>query len=193
MVRHWSILIISFRVTSLALGQSYDCPRASEVIPTSIDKRITWINRGLIIWPQQSKAKQNHVHTETWELSLCQLYHHWWHRLLCHQWWQSWHYDLSQIPVHILWARLYPVIPLAPPTGVLGPSIFWHGHMVFRRAGVWPPSLTEILKYTGYTLENRHCHNPCLEIYIKNFVKLINLVIIPHFLIILNQNPLVLY
>ena len=113
MVRHWSILIISFRVTSLALGQSYDCPRASEVIPTSIDNRITWINRELIIWPQQSKAKQNHVHTETWELSLCQLYHHWWHRLLCHQWWQSWHYDLSQIPVHILWARLYPVIPLA--------------------------------------------------------------------------------
>ena len=31
-VRAWFIWPISFRVTSLALGQSYDCPSASEVI-----------------------------------------------------------------------------------------------------------------------------------------------------------------
>ena len=37
-VGHWPLLPISFRVTSQALGQSYDCPSACEVILTDIGK-----------------------------------------------------------------------------------------------------------------------------------------------------------
>ena len=39
---NWLILPISFRVTSLALGQSYDCPSASEVILKDMGKETIW-------------------------------------------------------------------------------------------------------------------------------------------------------
>ena len=42
-VWYWSILPISFSVASLALGQSYDCPSASEVTLNDMDEYITWI------------------------------------------------------------------------------------------------------------------------------------------------------
>ena len=42
--------IISFRVTSLALGQSYDCPSASEATLKDMEKQITC---------NQNKAKHN--------------------------------------------------------------------------------------------------------------------------------------
>ena len=43
-------LSLSSRYTSLALGQSYDCPSASEVILKDMGKHITWT-------PQELNAK----------------------------------------------------------------------------------------------------------------------------------------
>ena len=40
-VKYWLILSISFRLTSLALGQSYDCPSVSEVTLKNMGKCIT--------------------------------------------------------------------------------------------------------------------------------------------------------
>ena len=57
-VWHWSVIPISFRVSSLALGQSYDCPSASETTLKDMGKWATWIYNKLIIKPQQNKAKQ---------------------------------------------------------------------------------------------------------------------------------------
>ena len=45
---------ISFRITSMALGQSYDCPSASEVILKDMGKCITWIHKHW--WHNQNKA-----------------------------------------------------------------------------------------------------------------------------------------
>ena len=39
------ILPISFRVTSRALGQSYDCPSASEVTLKDMGKHIMWMHK----------------------------------------------------------------------------------------------------------------------------------------------------
>ena len=44
MVWYRSIWPISFRVTSLVLGQLYDCPSASEVTLKDMGKPITWIS-----------------------------------------------------------------------------------------------------------------------------------------------------
>ena len=52
-------LSISFRVTSLALGQSHDCPSASEATLKDMGKEITWIHEELAMQPQQDKAQQN--------------------------------------------------------------------------------------------------------------------------------------
>ena len=47
-------LSIFFRVASLALGQSYDCPSASEATLKNMDIYIT-----LILHEQKTKAKHN--------------------------------------------------------------------------------------------------------------------------------------
>ena len=44
------ILPISFRVTSLVLGQSYDCPTASEEILKNIFKGILYWNKSFRFW-----------------------------------------------------------------------------------------------------------------------------------------------
>ena len=41
--KYWLIITISLRVTSLALGQSYDCPSASEVTLKDMDKKTNQI------------------------------------------------------------------------------------------------------------------------------------------------------
>ena len=48
MVWHWPFLPTLFRVVSLALGQSCDCPSASETTLKNMGKSITWIHRQLI-------------------------------------------------------------------------------------------------------------------------------------------------
>ena len=68
----WCIVVIScglitvflsifFRVDSLALGQSYDCPSACESALKNIGKHITWNQWALMILPQQNKTQQNSV------------------------------------------------------------------------------------------------------------------------------------
>ena len=60
-VWYQSILSISIRVNSLALGQSYDCPSASEVTLKNMGKCMTWIYKHQ--WLNGHKdAQQNHVH-----------------------------------------------------------------------------------------------------------------------------------
>ena len=55
-------LFISFRITSLALGQSYDCPSASEVILKNTGKWTTWIYIALWYNNNTTGSQQNHVH-----------------------------------------------------------------------------------------------------------------------------------
>ena len=59
MVRYRLILSIFFRVTSLALGQSYDCPSANEAILKNMDKNFTRIHQKL--WYNHNKTKHNEV------------------------------------------------------------------------------------------------------------------------------------
>ena len=47
------LLLKSFRVTSLALGQSYDCPNANDVTLNDMGKWIIWIHKEL--WYKKSK------------------------------------------------------------------------------------------------------------------------------------------
>ena len=47
----WSILSISFKVTSLAPGQSSDCPNASEAALKNMDEKIPWHHYVLITYP----------------------------------------------------------------------------------------------------------------------------------------------
>ena len=62
----WLILPISFRVASVALGQAYDCPSASEATLKDMGKRITAIHDKMMVYPKHIK------HTETepvlWDL-----------------------------------------------------------------------------------------------------------------------------
>ena len=60
--RRWSVLPTSFRVTSLALGQSNDCPNASEATLKDMGNIESWVNYELITQLRQNKTKQNHVH-----------------------------------------------------------------------------------------------------------------------------------
>ena len=54
---------ISFRVASLVLRQSYMIFLNSCLFTLkNISKLIPWILEALMIWPQQSKAHQNHIH-----------------------------------------------------------------------------------------------------------------------------------
>ena len=53
----WSILSLWFMITSLALGQSYDCPSASEVIMKNMTIYITCTHKQLITYI--TIAKQN--------------------------------------------------------------------------------------------------------------------------------------
>ena len=68
----YRFLPISFRVTSLALGQSYDCPSASEVNLKDMGKLVTWIHKELITERQQNSAQQNQVPI-SWDI-LCPLW-----------------------------------------------------------------------------------------------------------------------
>ena len=54
----WLILPISFRVASLAFGQSYDCPSASEATLKDMSKEIT-----LICWKKYIHNKIKHTKT----------------------------------------------------------------------------------------------------------------------------------
>ena len=56
--RQCPILPISFRVISLALGPSYDCPSASETNPNDMVKSFIWITRELMIY-SLNKTKHN--------------------------------------------------------------------------------------------------------------------------------------
>ena len=49
------IVPISFRITSLALGQSYDCPSASEATLKYMGKQITWFHYTLLISSKHNK------------------------------------------------------------------------------------------------------------------------------------------
>ena len=60
-------LPIFVRLTSQALGQSYDCPSACEVNLMDIVKYITWIHYVMIIYPQQNQTQTNHVHI-SWDI-----------------------------------------------------------------------------------------------------------------------------
>ena len=81
-VWHWQILPISFRVTSLVLGQSNDCSSASEATHWEEYEQINHIN--LVINHNITTAKQSITQpcalTEKLKSSWCQLYHHWWHQ-----------------------------------------------------------------------------------------------------------------
>ena len=57
-VRHQPILPISFRVTSLALGQSYDCPSANETTLNDMGKSITSSRKGCYDY---NKTKHNKI------------------------------------------------------------------------------------------------------------------------------------
>ena len=73
------------RVTSLALGQSYDCPSASEATQKDMNKWIIvihlfisfWVaslalgHWELILWPQQNEAKHNLIHIPHPGCTLC--------------------------------------------------------------------------------------------------------------------------
>ena len=75
-VRNWLIWSISFRVTPLELGQSYDCPSASEVTLKKMGKWITWKN-----WQYHDNIRKQIkiIYTENKRSSISQL---WWHRKL---------------------------------------------------------------------------------------------------------------
>ena len=54
-----SILSISFRITSLALGESYDCPRTKEANPKNMGQQTTWLFTVRIIYHNTTKNKKN--------------------------------------------------------------------------------------------------------------------------------------
>ena len=56
-VWHLHILPMSFRVTSLALGQSYDCPSVSEATLKNMGKKISWSHHHN--WSQKYTTKQS--------------------------------------------------------------------------------------------------------------------------------------
>ena len=90
-VRRQGLLIsftISFRVTSLALGQSYDCPSASEGTMKGMSKWLTLNHQEEIHW------KLSHYGANFVVSGGTSRYHY--DNLQCHQWWQSWHHDNSQ-------------------------------------------------------------------------------------------------
>ena len=74
-VIHWLIFPISIRLTSLALGQSNDCPSASKATLMNMDKYFMWIHYERL--HNHNKAKHNktvciflgiyctHTHTDT--------------------------------------------------------------------------------------------------------------------------------
>ena len=69
-----SVLPISFKVTSLALGQSYDCPSASEVTLKNMDKLVTYESPGSndIIRSKQANPWWRHqMETLSALLALC--------------------------------------------------------------------------------------------------------------------------
>ena len=53
---------IFFRIASLALGQSYDCPSASQATLKRVIGSYKFFKNKLTILQQQNKAKQIHVH-----------------------------------------------------------------------------------------------------------------------------------
>ena len=58
-VWYQTILLISFRITSLALGQLYDCPSANEIILIDMGKHIkNWQRIYITATTKQSTTKQ---------------------------------------------------------------------------------------------------------------------------------------
>ena len=76
-------LPISFRITALALGQSYNCPIAIKHPRRNRYMCTTWITR--LWWWNNKKIKHYKPCKIFHEWKRYQLYHHWWHRRLL-QW-----------------------------------------------------------------------------------------------------------